>query len=55
AAGGQQGVERAVGLLRDEVERSMALLGCRTIAELRPDKIRYRGRTAAYPNESCLV
>ncbi len=55
AAGGQQGVERAVGLLRDEVERSMALLGCRTIAELRPDKIQYRGRTAAYPNESCLV
>ena len=34
AAGGQQGVEHALGLLRSEVERSMALLGCRSVQEL---------------------
>ena len=34
AAGGQQGVERALGLLKDELERSMALLGVSSIAEI---------------------
>jgi L-lactate dehydrogenase (cytochrome) len=34
AAGGQQGVERALELLRAETERSLALLGCRSIREL---------------------
>jgi len=34
AAGGQQGVERALGLLRSEVERSMALLGCNSVRKL---------------------
>jgi L-lactate dehydrogenase (cytochrome) len=32
AAGGQLGVERGLGLLRDEVERTMALLGCDSVA-----------------------
>ncbi|MCH7538100.1 MAG: alpha-hydroxy-acid oxidizing protein [Proteobacteria bacterium] len=35
AAGGQAGVERGLGLLRDEVERTMALLGCDSVAEIR--------------------
>ena len=34
AAGGQKGVERAMTILRDEVERSMALIGCRTVSEI---------------------
>lgn len=34
AAGGQAGVTRALALLRDEIERDMALLGCRSIAEI---------------------
>jgi len=34
AAGGQPGVERALGLLRAEVERTMALLGCDSINKL---------------------
>lgn len=34
AAGGQPGVERALGLLRSEVERSMALLGCNSVQKL---------------------
>ena len=34
AAGGQKGVEHALDLLRSEVERSMALLGCNSIGKL---------------------
>ncbi|MEO8448450.1 MAG: alpha-hydroxy acid oxidase [Gemmatimonadota bacterium] len=43
ASGGQVGVERALTLLRAETERSLALLGCRNIGELRPDHIRRVG------------
>ena len=34
AAGGQRGVEHALGLLRSEVERGMALVGCKSVQEL---------------------
>jgi len=34
AAGGQRGVEHALELLRSEVERSMALLGCNSVQNL---------------------
>jgi L-lactate dehydrogenase (cytochrome) len=34
AAGGEAGVDRAIQLLSDEVARGLALLGCRTIADL---------------------
>jgi L-lactate dehydrogenase (cytochrome) len=34
AAGGQAGVERALSLLRAEVERTMALLGCDSLAKV---------------------
>ncbi len=34
AAGGQAGVERAMALLRTELERDMALIGCRRLDEL---------------------
>jgi L-lactate dehydrogenase (cytochrome) len=34
AAGGQPGVERALGLLRAEVERTLALVGCSNIGKL---------------------
>jgi L-lactate dehydrogenase (cytochrome) len=39
AAGGQAGVEHALGLLRAEMERSMALLGCQRLDELRPGHV----------------
>lgn len=42
AAAGQAGVERMVGLLRDEVIRNMRLMGAATIADLGRDNIRYR-------------
>ncbi|MEO0718977.1 MAG: alpha-hydroxy acid oxidase [Pseudomonadota bacterium] len=40
AAAGQPGVERALSLLRAEIERDMKLMGVRTIAELSRDKLR---------------
>lgn len=40
AAGGQAGVERALTLLRDELERTMALMGCDSISKLGSSFIR---------------
>jgi L-lactate dehydrogenase (cytochrome) len=34
AGAGPAGVERAIALLRDEIERDMLLMGCRSLAEL---------------------
>lgn len=34
AAGGEAGVDHALGLLRDEVTRGLGLLGCKSVAEL---------------------
>ena len=40
AAGGQRGVERALHLLREELLRDMALLGCQRLDQLSPDLLR---------------
>jgi L-lactate dehydrogenase (cytochrome) len=42
AAGGQRGVERGLGLLRDEMLRSMALIGCDNVAGLAGQYVRKR-------------
>ena len=42
AAGGQPGVERALGLLRDELERDMKLMGCHSIRDLGRHNLRFR-------------
>jgi L-lactate dehydrogenase (cytochrome) len=42
AAAGEAGVMRALGKLRDEIERDMKLMGVRTVAELTSEKIRAR-------------
>jgi L-lactate dehydrogenase (cytochrome) len=39
-AGGEAGVTRALTLLRDEVDRDMALLGIRSIGEISPELVR---------------
>jgi L-lactate dehydrogenase (cytochrome) len=39
-AGGEAGVQRALTLLRDEVDRDLALLGIRSIGEITPDLVR---------------
>lgn len=42
AAAGQAGVERMVGLLKDEVERDMRLMGAAKISDLGRDNLRWR-------------
>ncbi len=42
AAAGQDGVERALGLLQDEIERGMRLMGVTAVDQLGPDHLRWR-------------
>ncbi|OGA44201.1 MAG: hypothetical protein A3G24_11025 [Betaproteobacteria bacterium RIFCSPLOWO2_12_FULL_62_13] len=42
-AGGEAGAARAIGLLREEIDRVMALLGCRSVAELNRDYLAVPG------------
>jgi L-lactate dehydrogenase (cytochrome) len=42
AAAGERGVERALGLMRSELERDMKLMGCTSIAQLSPANLRFR-------------
>jgi L-lactate dehydrogenase (cytochrome) len=42
AVAGEVGVERALGLLRAEVERGMKLMGCSTTSQLSRDNLRFR-------------
>lgn len=39
---GPAGVDRAMRLLRDEIERDMRLMGCSSLAELNPSMVAYR-------------
>jgi L-lactate dehydrogenase (cytochrome) len=39
-AGGEAGVQRALSLPRDEIDRDMALLGIRRISEISSDLVR---------------
>jgi len=42
AASGLAGVDRAIGLLRTEIERDMKLMGCNSIDQLSRDNLRFR-------------
>ena len=42
AAAGQPGVERALGLMRTELERDMKLMGCTSISQLSRENLRFR-------------
>jgi len=42
AAAGQAGVERALGLMRVEIERAMKLMGCTAISQLSRENLRFR-------------
>ena len=42
AAAGEAGVERAIAILREEIERGMRLMGVRSVAELNRDMLRRR-------------
>ena len=41
-AGGQQGVERALQNMHDEIRRNMILMGCKSLKELDNSKIIYK-------------
>jgi isopentenyl diphosphate isomerase/L-lactate dehydrogenase-like FMN-dependent dehydrogenase len=41
AAAGQAGVERALGLMRTELERDMKLMGCTSVKELSRKNLRF--------------
>jgi L-lactate dehydrogenase (cytochrome) len=47
AAGGEAGVRRALQLLRSEIDRVLALLGCTSIAELGPQYLRMPSKELA--------
>ena len=42
AAAGQDGVERALGLMRAELQRDMKLMGCSSIGQLTRNNLRFR-------------
>ncbi|MCC6826669.1 MAG: alpha-hydroxy-acid oxidizing protein [Novosphingobium sp.] len=42
AAAGQPGVERAIALLKDEIERGMKLMGVTRVDQLSPERLRWR-------------
>ncbi|MBJ2130320.1 alpha-hydroxy-acid oxidizing protein [Alteromonas sp. IB21] len=42
AAAGQAGVERALGLMKTELERDMRLMGCKNVSELIRKHVRFR-------------
>ena len=42
AAAGQEGVERAIGLLKDEIERGMRLMGVTRVEQLTRERLRWR-------------
>lgn len=51
---GRNGVEKAIEILRDEIEMSMRLLGVTSIAELKPDLLdlsTLKARTVGVPND----
>ena len=52
AAAGQAGVERALGLMRSELERDMKLMGCTSIGPLARDNLRFR--ESGKQGESCI-
>jgi L-lactate dehydrogenase (cytochrome) len=42
AAAGQDGVEKALNNMRSEIERDMKLMGCKTVADLTRNNLRFR-------------
>ena len=42
AAAGEAGVDRAIGILKEEIERDMKLMGVTSIDQLNRDRLRWR-------------
>ena len=43
-AGGERGVQRSADILRSEIVRTLQLLGVSRIADLGPERVRFRER-----------
>ena len=56
AAGGEPGAQRALTIFREEIDRVMGLLGCRSVAELGPEYLHFidRALRAADPSRPGL-
>jgi len=54
AAGGREAVERALGLLRTEVERGMRLMGCTSIGQLSRSNLRFPNGAACRSGDTYL-
>jgi (S)-mandelate dehydrogenase len=55
AAGGHAGAARAIAIFREEIDRVMALIGCRSVAELGPEYLQFSDpafRTAGHGKPS---
>jgi L-lactate dehydrogenase (cytochrome) len=49
-AGGREGVDRMIAILRDQIERTMKLLGVATLAELTPGHVTQLARACPVPS-----
>jgi L-lactate dehydrogenase (cytochrome) len=49
AAAGEAGVRRAIEILREDLERTMRLLGCGDVKELNPSYVEHRWASAGLP------
>ena len=49
-AGGREGVDRTIAILRDQIERTMKLLGVATLAELTPGHVTQLARACPVPS-----
>lgn len=47
SAAGQPGVERSLSLMRKEIERGMKLMGAKSVSDLSPANLRFRGDSGA--------
>lgn len=52
-AGGRAGVDRMIAILRDEIERTMRLLGVSTLAELEPRHVTQLNRLVPLSHKGC--
>lgn len=47
AVAGEAGASRVIAILKDEIDRTLAMLGCRSVAELSPAQVRAPAASAA--------
>ncbi len=51
AAGGRRGLARTLAMIEDEITRTMANIGCASLADLTPDHVRWSASTLGWETE----